>query len=89
MNLERAVATLTGEYHALFMFAQVVAMNHPDPNALLAEMNVSEQLGLSAIESTTVPDATIVGFQETLAGILRALSANSRCNRNSPDPSKL
>lgn len=76
MNLERAVATLTGEFHALFMFAQAVAMSHPDPNSLLSELNVVEQLGLAAIEPTTVPDATIIGFQAVLAGIRQAALAS-------------
>ncbi|HEV2545837.1 MAG TPA: hypothetical protein VGU20_00715 [Stellaceae bacterium] len=62
-NPERAISYLTGEVHALFMFAQVVARTHPDPSALLAELHEAGQQGLAMLEPLAVQDAAIEGYQ--------------------------
>jgi hypothetical protein len=81
-NPERAISIITGEVHALFMAVQVLVKTHPNPNFALAELAAAEQLGLAALEPHPIADATIVGYQETVAGIRRALMANPLCNRD-------
>lgn len=61
-NPERAIATLTGTYHALFMSIQAIAKTHPNAQALLSELETVSQLGLASLEPHPIPDATIQGF---------------------------
>jgi hypothetical protein len=49
-NPERAISTLTGMVHALFMSVQCLAKTHPNPQALLTELETAEQLGLANLE---------------------------------------
>lgn len=74
-NPERAIATLVGQTHALFMAVQAMAKTDPNPQALLAELNVVDQLGLSALEPHPIPDATIGAYRQTLSGIRGAMAA--------------
>ena len=75
-NPERALATLVGEVHALYMAIQVLAKTHENPQLASSELDVAEQRGLAALEPHPIPDATIVGYQDVVAGIRRALAAN-------------
>ena len=52
-----------------------MAKTHPNPNDLLGELNVAEQLGLAALEPHPLQDAVIAGFQDTVAGLRKALAA--------------
>jgi hypothetical protein len=75
-NPERAISKLAGETHALFMFAQVLAKANPSPQILSAELEAAEQFGLAGLEPHPIDDAAIEAFQDTVAGIRRALAAN-------------
>jgi hypothetical protein len=75
-NPERAIATLTGEMHALFMAVQALAKTHPNPIAALSEFDAAAQLGLAALEPHPIPNAVIAGYQDTVAGIRGAFAAN-------------
>ncbi len=79
-NPERAIATLTGEVHGLFMALQVLAKSHPYPNSALRELDNAEQLGLAALEPYPIDDAALAGFQHAIAGIRIALEANPQYN---------
>ena len=72
----RAIATLTGSYHALFMFCQAVAMTHPNPGKLKSAMEETAQGGLASIEVLPIPDAAIDGFQYVQRALERALAVN-------------
>jgi len=80
-NPERAIATLVGEFHALYITVQVFAKTHENPNLAFSELTTAEQLGLAAIEPHPIPDATIVGYQDVIAGIRGALAANPLYSR--------
>jgi hypothetical protein len=71
-NPERAISTLTGIVHALFMSVQSLAKTHPDPKALLTELETAEQLGLANLEPHAIDDAVIVGFQHVMTAIRQA-----------------
>jgi len=79
-NPDRALATIVGEVHALYMVVQVLAKTHENPQLALSELAVVEQLGLAALEPHPIPDATIVGYQDVIAGIRKALGANPLYN---------
>jgi hypothetical protein len=81
-NPERAIATLVGEFHALYMAVQVLAKTHENPNLAVSELTNLEQFGLAALEPHAIPDATFVGYQDVVAGILRALAANPLYSRS-------
>ena len=80
-NQERAVATIVGECHALFMALQVMAKHHPAPHAVMAEWADATQHGLATLEQTTVPEAAIEAFQHVAEGIQKALEANQKYTR--------
>jgi hypothetical protein len=50
-NPERAIATLVGEFHALYMAVQVLAKTHENPNLAVSELATVEQLGLAVLDS--------------------------------------
>ena len=75
-NAERAICTLTGEVHALFLAVQVLAKTHQNPSAALSDLEIAAQMGLAALEPHPIDDATIGGYQDTIAAIWRALEAN-------------
>jgi hypothetical protein len=79
-NPNRAISTLVGEVHALFMAVQVLAKTHPNPSAVLAEFDTATQLGLANLEPHPIEDAVIVGYQETADAIRQALAANPLCS---------
>lgn len=72
-NSERALATLTGEVHALFMFCQRVAALYPNRDVMLAAIDDIHQQGLATIAPTTLPEEAIVGFESAM----RALRSNA------------
>lgn len=80
-NPERALLTLVGEVHALFMAMQAIVRTHPNPSAALVQLDVADQLGLASLEPHPIQDAVIAGYQETVAGIRRALLANPLYNQ--------
>jgi hypothetical protein len=80
-NPERALVTLVGEFHALYIAVQVLAKTHENPNLAVSELAQAEQLGLAAIEPHPIPDATVVGYQDVIAGIRGALAANPLYSR--------
>jgi hypothetical protein len=73
-NIEGAVAKLTGEVHALFIITQVLARSHPNPDALLSDLDTFEQNGLANLEQHSIPDDVLVGYQHALAGIRKAIN---------------
>lgn len=75
-NAERAIQTLTGEVHALFLAVQVLAKTHPNPSVVLSDFEILAQQGLAALEPHPIDDAVIVGYQDAIAAIRRALEAN-------------
>jgi hypothetical protein len=77
-RLVRIFDHLTGETHALFIFSQVLGKLHPHPDALLAELNNTEQAGLAHIEASALRDATVAAFQATILGLRQAILANPR-----------
>jgi len=81
-NPERALATLVGEFHALYMAVQVLAKTHENPNLAISELATAEQLGLAALEPHAIPDATVGGYQDVVAGIRGALVANPLYSRS-------
>jgi len=84
-NPERALATITGEVHALFMAVQALAKTHTHPEAALVEFENFAQFGLAALEPHPVPEATIRGYQHVVEGIRQVLAANPQRNQ-SPEP---
>ncbi len=74
-RVTHAIQFLTGEVHGLFMFAQVLAKSHPDPQRLLSEVTEIEQLGLGSIESLPISDAVIEGFRYAVDGVRKAAKA--------------
>jgi hypothetical protein len=80
-NPERALATLVGEVHALYLAIQVLAKTHPDPHLALAEFETASQMGLAMLEPHPIPDAAIAGYQDAAEGIRQALLANPLCTR--------
>jgi len=79
-RLVRIFDNLAGKAHALFIFSQILAKLHPNPNALLPELNGIEQAGLAHIEASSLRDATVVAHQSTIAGLQQAIQANPRYN---------
>jgi hypothetical protein len=75
-NAERALHTLTGEVHALFLAVQVLAKTHQNPSAMASELDIAAQRGLAGLEPHPIDDAVIVRYQDAIAGIQRALAAN-------------
>jgi hypothetical protein len=75
-NAERAIYTLTGQVHALYMAVQVLARTHQDPSAVLSDFEILAQQGLASLEPHPIDDAVIVGYQDSIAAIRRALEAN-------------
>ena len=67
------VAFLKGEVHALLLFAQTLAIAHPERTLLLAGLATAEQKGLAQIEGELVSDATIEGFRYAVDRIRNAL----------------
>ena len=49
-NPERALATLVGEVHALYMAIQVLAKTNVNPQLASSELDVAEQRGLAAFK---------------------------------------
>lgn len=80
-NSERALATLVGEVHALYMAIQTLAKTHPNPRLAIAEFEIASQMGLASLEPHPVDEATIVGYQDVAEGIRRALLANPLYSR--------
>jgi len=74
-NQERAVLRLTGMVSGLFTAIQVLVKAHPDPNALLSEINVAEQIGLAQLESAPIDDAAIEGHQHVFDALRKILKA--------------
>jgi hypothetical protein len=60
-GLAYALHYLMGEVHALAPFCSAVARSHPDPNALLHEMDSAEQQDLAHIETQPLGDAAVDG----------------------------
>ena len=77
-NPERALATIIGEVHGIFMAMQVMARTHPAPNVALDELSDVEQMGLASLEPHPIPDSTIEGFRHAVSGIRKALEANPK-----------
>jgi hypothetical protein len=75
-NHERALATLTGEVHALFMAVQALAKTHPKPSAALLEFDAATQLGLAHLEPHPISDAAIGGYLDAATAIRLALLEN-------------
>jgi hypothetical protein len=75
-NAERAIYTLTGQVHALYMAVQVLAKTHQNPSAALSALESADQQGLASLEPHPIADAVIVGYQDSIAAIRRALEAN-------------
>ena len=78
-NPERAIAKLTGETHALFVFAQALARAHQFPQELMLQLRTVEH-GLTELEPLPIDDAAIAAFQDMLSGIRRALTENQKYN---------
>jgi hypothetical protein len=53
------------------MFAQALAMIHPNHRQLLSEVQRAGQRGLSSAASAPVPDATVEGYQYVMDGLLK------------------
>ena len=70
-----AIAFLTGEVHALFLFSQVLASLHPNHALLLAHIDSAAQQGLANVEVLPVEDAVIEGYQFAIEGIRKAVKA--------------
>jgi hypothetical protein len=75
-NPERALATVVGEVHGLFMAVQALVKTHPVPQQFLTEFEKFAQFGLAAIEPHPVPDAVVHGFQHVVAGIRQAAAVD-------------
>lgn len=74
-NPERAIATLTGEVHALFMLCQGLVKLHVDQHAaLVAVVDEIHQKGIASIAPTPVPEATIEGFEFVMEAVKGLLS---------------
>ena len=74
-RVTHAISFITGEVHALFLFAQALATSHPDPQALLSGLNEAAQQGLANIEAAPVPDAAVEGYQFVIGGIRKMAEA--------------
>lgn len=62
-DLEKHVAILAGEVHALFMTLQVVLGDYSDPKYLLPKIKEAQQAGLAILEASPMPDAGLGGYQ--------------------------
>ena len=74
-NEARSLAFLTGEVHALFVFAQALAKTHAEPRVLLTRLGEAELSGLISFEPQPMPDAVIDGYQFAIGGIRNAIEA--------------
>lgn len=82
-NSDQAIAKLTGEVHALYMFLQVLAKTHPNPALALSEFEKAGQQGLAYLEPHAIPDAVIDCYQEVSKAIRQALLANPAYSQKS------
>jgi hypothetical protein len=64
---------ISGEVHALLMFALAAANAHPDRDLLAQHFYATSQQGLARLEATTVSDKTVDGFQFVVKRILDQL----------------
>jgi hypothetical protein len=60
---ESRIAFVTGEVHALLMFCQILARTHPNPETVVAGLEVVEQKGVAQIGGSLVSDSTVEGFR--------------------------
>jgi hypothetical protein len=81
-NPERALATIVGEVHALFMAVQALAATHPNPDAAIQLFNTISDAGLANIEPHPIPDAAIQGYQHVVQGFHKALESNRAKNES-------
>ena len=65
---------LAGQIHALLTFAQVLAMNHPNPRQLLSEFEAAEQVGLANTENQLANERLVEGYQFAVGQIRKALA---------------
>ena len=72
-RVDHAISVLVGEFHGLFMFCQMLARLHPDHNFLLTNLDDVRQRGLGTISATTVPDATIEGFEFVMEALRKVI----------------
>jgi hypothetical protein len=75
-NPESAISFLTGEVHALFMITQALVFKHPNPQAMLSQLDTAEQLGLANLEPHPIENAVIDGFQFVM-GSVRGIAAKA------------
>ncbi|HME26153.1 MAG TPA: hypothetical protein VKI44_33295 [Acetobacteraceae bacterium] len=68
-----AIQYLTGETHALCLFRAAVARAHPDPDALLPQMDRAEQRGLAHIEALPLSDAAYNEYRFLFDNVRRVM----------------
>ena len=77
-RLTHSVLYLTGEVHALLIFAQALAKCHPDQNQLGTELNIGSQFGLAYLEQLPAAgDVVIDGYQFAIGAIRQILEGAS------------
>jgi hypothetical protein len=76
-RVHHSISFLTSEVHAMFMFCQMMARFQPDHELTLRRIDEIDQIGLASIGATTVPDATIEGFQFVMEGLRKIVKSEA------------
>jgi hypothetical protein len=77
-RLTHSALFLTGEVHALLMFAQALARSHPNRPGLRAHFEQASQVGLASLEQLPAAgDVTIDGYQFAVGAIRQILEGPS------------